>query len=456
MGKARWVGVHQQRLYWWSLAKLAEQYPDYSKDTLKGKKYPLIKKVKEGKIPMPEKPPESNEQHEGQLPNANMNAFEQLLKRSGIDPDNIAEIKEMTVWQSAKGGEDGEWDQIDNHGMRLRPKQTEELDKQMFFTQAAPVVIKPSRARMPKRPFERNLFFSDTQIAYRYYDGEYHPIHDEAAMAAARGIMRITKPDRIHNMGDSVDFPTYSRWDADSTHFNPVETTQMAINRAHEFWAQIIADTPFTKEYNEVDSNHTVRFDKMALKGLSQAVGLRRAGEMASKYPFLTYAWVMNFEQLGVKFHAGYDAAEQQIYPDMIGFHGKEVRSNGSTAHLRSNQHHNISTVSGHKHTFEIFTVTDRDGKQHYHIIIPALCDMWGNVSGYHSAVDPEGHPVRKNQGWQQGVVTVDVYPDGEKNIQFYEIRDGIAHVGDIEVDGNKILEQEPPQAPQMIYRNKA
>lgn len=341
----------------------------------------------------------------------------------------------VSTWEALTKDNDGE---AQIHTLHKYAVQPPELDLADFLHQAAPVRISPSRAKSVERGYETTLFFSDTQIGYRYIDGEYLPIHDESAMVCFRALAKHIRPDKLINLGDSVDFPTLSRFDPSSNHFDTTQSMQMSLDRAHRYWAELIADNP-QAERVEVDSNHTVRVGRAALKALSQFYGVRQAGASPEDAPFLTYAWLMNFKDLGVQFDGGYGAAEYMVYPDVLAKHGKESRGNaGSTAQMNSKKYYGLSTVQGHDHRYQMQTTTDRDGNYRTHVVVPALCDTWGMVDGYNAAVDHMGHPVRRAQGWQQGALELRRYPDGENQWLPLFIKDGISHYGDREFNGNK------------------
>ena len=67
MGKPKWVGIHLANLIWLDLDELERLYPDYTRDTLKGKRDFWKKKILKGEAQMPERPPEQQQPHEGKL-----------------------------------------------------------------------------------------------------------------------------------------------------------------------------------------------------------------------------------------------------------------------------------------------------------------------------------------------------------------------------------------------------
>lgn len=411
----KWAGEHLENLLSWAPKETARVY-GFSLDYVYTARRRAKQKLKSQERTMPETAPQQEPQGEnGRL---------------------------VRSWEvSAFNRETQEWETTTNRAWDHTPEATE-LTEDMFLRQAAPVVIRPSRVKPQKRNFTRTHFFGDTQIYYAMHEDSLYPIHDEAAMFCFRGIAKARQPDNLVNLGDTVDFPTVSKYPDSSNRFDAPGLMQKSIDRAHRYWAELGADVPHANKF-EVDSNHTIRVDRVAVNSLKQFYGLRRAGEDKEDYPFLTYAWLMNFKAIGVEFTSGYGAAELTLFDDLIAFHGRESRSNGSTAHMESKKNPGLSTVRGHDHRYQVHTTTDRGGNYRYHVVVPALCDIWGKVDGYHSVIDAMGKPVRRSQGWQQGIVEMDRYDDGEMTWTFIPIKDGVAHVDGKRFDGNPEAEEE-------------
>lgn len=360
-------------------------------------------------------------------------------KRKGTDMEKSNEPRLSKEWTvNAYDHKDGEWKEALNRSYEYPVDKSDDVNyEDLLIRRAKPVIAPRNRVKPVKRDFERTVFFGDEQIYYRYYEDEYHPIHDESAMMCMRGLVRYLRPDRLHNLGDPVDFSQYSKYEPDSNHFT-VQSAQLAIDRHAREWVELIHDAgPQLIEAVEEDSNHTIRIDKLARHALLNMFGLKRAGSGEDELPFLTYGWLMDFDKLGVKFNSGYGAIETKVYDDLLAFHGKEIRSNGSTAELMSKRYPYTSTVRGHDHRFQMHTTTGRDGEYFYHVVIPALCDINGDVPGYHSAVDVAGRPVKKVENWQNGIVVLDRYEDGAMNWKPIFINKGVTQLDGLRFDGN-------------------
>lgn len=333
-------------------------------------------------------------------------------------------------WESLTKNADGE---AEIHTLR---KYAYESDiTEIPVIQARPVKITPSKARRPERPFTRIVAFGDTQIDYRLYDGELHPIHDERAMKCARYILRYLMPDVIVNLGDSVDQSQFGHFDKDSNHFDA--TLQAAFDRVHSYYAELRTDNP-EAEIHEVDSNHNVRLGKYVLKHISQLYGFRPAGTDPSLYPMLTYPYMANLQAFDIKWHGGYGAAEYRYKDDLVFIHGNQVRSGGSTADLLSKKYPYANIIAGHGHKAQMHTRTTPDGKYLTAMQVGALCKTTGEVPGYGTGVDDMGHPVKAQQDWQQSVAVIDDYGDGYYDMRQVYINEGVAFFDGRYFDGNE------------------
>lgn len=299
-----------------------------------------------------------------------------------------------------------------------------DVDSVTFLSQANPVSIKSSKPRTVKRGYKIIVALGDMQIAYRKIGDSLVPIHDEAAMSVARKLCYQLSPDVIVNLGDTVDLPNLSKYEADSNHF--LTTLQMAFDRAHSYYAELRADNPNTRIV-EVDSNHNARISKFVIKNAMQFYGIRQAGQPPEAWPILTYPFLANLNAVGVEWIGGYEAAEYHYNDDLVFIHGKEVRSNGSTADMLSKKFPYKNVVAGHGHKAQTHTRTTSDGKYLTAIQVGALCKTTGEVPGYGTAVDDMGIPVRKQMDWQQGILVIKDYGDGNYEFNHVHIRNGKA-----------------------------
>jgi len=307
-----------------------------------------------------------------------------------------------------------------------------------FISQADPINIKPSKAKPKKRDYRHLVVFGDSQIEYRSIGGEMVPIHDERALDVVRQVCKELSPEVIVNLGDTVDLAALSRFQPDSDHFR--HSLNPAFNRVHQMYAQLRAENPHA-EIHEVDSNHNTRLGKFILNKVPELYGIKQAGSPDTAYPALTYPFFANLEAVDVKWHSGYGAA-QYVYgneyqaPPIVFKHGVTVVSNGSTANKESKDNPETHIVRGHGHRMESHYRTTRAGRYLASIMVGCTCRIDGFVPSYGSAVDDFGIPVPKQENWQQGILIVTDYMNGEYNFDHVAINNGVAHYRGKEFDG--------------------
>jgi hypothetical protein len=248
------------------------------------------------------------------------------------------------------------------------------------------------------------------QIDYRRIDNDLIPIHDEKAIAALIEFARDLRPDELINAGDTVDLAPLSRFTRDSDHF--YRTLGPSFQRIHDIYAQLRSDNPDAK-ITEVDSNHHKRLTDFVLKQMPDFYGVRQAGR-PEEDPVMTYPFLANLKHVGVNWIGGYGAATYEYKPDLAIIHGEFAVSSGSTAAKLSKANPDRNIVQGHVHRIESQYRTTRTGQYLGAFTIGALCRTDGFVPSYHSSVDHLGHPVAYNENWQQGVMVIKDYGDGQ------------------------------------------
>lgn len=304
--------------------------------------------------------------------------------------------------------------------VKTRPRPT--LDD-LVAKPVVPAIIKPSRAKIPNRDHKTIFVFGDAQIGYRRIDGEYVPIHDELAISAAVALARHLRPDVVVDLGDTVDFAELSRFPADSNHFY-TGTLQRSLQRTHEMYAEFTAVTPGATRV-AVDSNHVKRLDSYFLNRTPVVHGLKATND---KYPLLSFPNLVDLDDAKWDFVSGYEGAEYEYADDLAFIHGRFAVSNGSTAAKLSKENHDRNIVQGHKHSIESHWYTDRRGRKFGAFVCGALCRIDGVVPSYHSSIQVSGQPNRRFENWQNGVMVIHDYGQGNYQFDQVQINNGVIH----------------------------
>lgn len=288
-------------------------------------------------------------------------------------------------------------------------------DKQLIVEPVTAAIIKPERIKPINRDHKLLFVFSDAQIGYRRIDDELIPIHDEKAISAALKLAKDLNPDFVVDCADTTDFAELSRFNPDSDHFTG--TLQPSLQRTHELFAEFTANTPNAERRVTVASNHVKRLTDYVLKNAGVFYNLKGVGD---KYGALSYPGLLKLDSIGWDYIDGYPAAEYEYKPDLAFIHGTYAVSNGSTSSKLSKDNHDRNIIQGHKHSIETHYRTDRRGNQFGAFVVGALCRTDGIVPSYHNGIDQYNQPVKRYENWQNGVMVIRDYGDG--NYQFDQI----------------------------------
>lgn len=305
---------------------------------------------------------------------------------------------EVSAFDRAKN----EWTTTMNHSYETVPEIT-------------PVEVSPlkfDRKRARKLGAKTILAFGDTQIGYRRIGDRMEPLHDLSAMNATLALARNLQPDVLADLGDDIDLAELSRFAPDSRHFQ--NTLKPSLQADHDWHAQLSEVTP-KAERHLVDSNHAKRWGDYILKN---------AGVLA-EIPELKLNKLLKLEEIGWEFHGGYGAAEYEYADDLAFFHGTMATASGSTAFKLGTVNPDRNVVQGHAHRIESQYHTDRRGRKFGSFVVGALCRIDGVVPSYHSSIDHNDEPVQRYENWQQGVMVIRDFGEGQYTFDHAPIHKG-------------------------------
>lgn len=320
----------------------------------------------------------------------------ELLERSGIDPADIGEVKQIRLneWQAMSKDEEGEPVITDLKGASivLSPKWAEDPELP-FVRPATPVkVTNPRRETKREQAGGTAFIFPDQQIPY----------HDERACDIAMQILADMRGvTHVVNLGDLIDFPNYSRFDQE---LRFIGTTQEAIDKAHLHLAQQRALAP-NAEIVVLEGNHDRRLQKSLTQYSMDLFKLRRANTPES-WPVLSLPNLLALDDIGVIYVPGYPAGEYYITDYIKCIHGRRVGQRGTVA-KRVVDDERVTTITGHTHRYEMVgksTNTRQGKKDNFAITLGCLCRTDGTVPSTNSSTDHDGNPILRHEDWQQMV----------------------------------------------------
>jgi predicted phosphodiesterase len=347
----------------------------------------------------------------------------EALKKNNVEPELIGMVKSIRVstWTTTIKNADGEAEAHDNQGVQLvLDPAFSDGPKWPVIQQAPQVPIKLPKPKVNKAKVKTAIILPDPQIGFRrdLVEDTLDPFHDEKAMSIALQIIADVAPDQIINLGDFLDFPSFSRFIQEPTF---ALTTQKAINRGYRFLVEQRASAPNAK-VTLIAGNHDIRINKSIITNASAAFGLHRA-EKPDNWPVLSVPFLLRLDELNVEYIDGYPAGEYWINDNLKCIHGVKVRSNGSTA-MAVVADDRVSTIFGHVHRMELQykTVNVKDGFKTRLAFTPGtLARIDGTVPSTNGGTDEWGKPVTRYENWQQGIGIVH-YEEGNGDFHVYGV----------------------------------
>lgn len=359
-------------------------------------------------------------------PKERLGKLADLLERSGIDVADIGKIDSVKVWQGFYKDTDGEAHTVDMTGVVLSPSWSEG-PAWPVVQQAAPTVVKPVKANPVKRDTKVTVILPDPQIGYRRMsDGQMLATHDEVAIDVALQITAKIRPDKIVNLGDTLDLPEWSSKFLVLPEF--VLTTQPTIDYAHTFLAKQRAIAPEAEIYM-LGGNHDNRLGIAIAKNAMAAMRLRRANA-PEEWPLLSIPYLLRLEDIGVNYMGAYPAGRIQItnggngITPLWAIHGEKLDVvKVAKSERQSFVQGHIHRIAMHMETFEY-----RGDPETVVAFSPGcLCRIDGFVPSTKSGEDEWGIPFKRWENWQQGMAVVTEFPDGYWTAEIVPIHHGKA-----------------------------
>lgn len=351
-----------------------------------------------------------------------------ILRAKGIDLADLedATVRKVGFWQAMHRDDDGNAVVTDLARIELAPAW--ETGPAWPPVQPAPCqkYPPPAKPRTKGKGWRKAIVLPDMQIGYFLNaDDELEPIHDEAAVAVARAVIREQQPDMIVMVGDNADFAEFSRFRLSPAY---ARTTQATVDRCAALAADLRADAP-QAEIVWLEGNHEARLSFHIIDNAKAAFGLKRGMEPEG-WPVLSMPHLCHFDEAGINYVSGYPANDWWLNDNLRVIHGHKVTSNGSTAHKYLDDAR-VSTIFGHVHRAEHAERTrlTRDGPRTIMATSAGcLCRIDGVVPSTKGGMDVRGAPVPTAEDWQQGFHLIHHKPgDGPFSVERVSILNGWA-----------------------------
>lgn len=342
-----------------------------------------------------------------------LGAVAELLERSGIDPDDLNRVQKVNLWQGFYKDKDGVAHKVDMSGITMAPE-WDDGPQWPVVQPAKPVRPRSTGAAKVKNADEplTCVILPDPQIGFRSVNGQLDPFHCETSMALALAVTKSLRPDRIINLGDTLDFAEFSRFEI-LPEF--ASTTQATLDRAHEFLGQQREASREDTQIELIEGNHDRRLGNFITANARAALRLRQANTPES-WPVLSVPNLLRLDELGVEYVEGYPAGITWINDRLACVHGERLKVSQVVDEER------VSIIQGHIHRIARQHKTWRTAKGARTTLAASpgcLCRIDGAVPSTKGSTDASGRPIKRPEDWQNGMAVVTYMPgDGEFQVE--------------------------------------
>lgn len=330
----------------------------------------------------------------------------EMLEDRGIDLDAIGSIDKVRIneWQAMSKDADGEPVITDLRAASIILSPGWENGPQWpVVDHADPLIVKVPKDRSSKATgWKTAVILPDIQFGYRRLnDGTLDPFHDERALDIALQIVEAKRPDLTIFLGDVLDLAPVSRHRFEAGF---ALTMQPAIDRAHEYIAQVAA---LSGETRYISGNHDERIQHYLTDNALHAFGIKKAGAKPEEWPVMSVPYLLNLDDLGVEYVGAYPAGATYINDKLACIHGAKIGNKNRTAAQIVVEDEQVSVIYGHTHKRALAAKTRNSrGEPKFAMAYSpgCLCRIDGGVPSVKGGVDAFGRPIKAWEDWQQGV----------------------------------------------------
>ena len=321
---------------------------------------------------------------------SDINEVWKMLKERGFDPDQW-EIQSLTVNQ---------WEAPDIDGGKRLMEQTKATLKQkpQFLGELISAIGNLAKDGFSPQPtFKAKKSKQELLVVL----GDHQlPFRNQKLTDLSHSFLSSLEPDGLIYMGDLIDFPNLSKFEA-----NPdfTSTVQQGIDLGYQTLRDLKESAGLKKgsELIFIEGNHEVRLRRALINKLPQLFGIKQADVSEEEKSVLHLANLMKFNELGWIYWDEpsdvYPHPEYEIVKGLFARHGNFVRAKAGMSALANLDRVDGSIIQGHTHRLAITHHTRWTGQtmnQYSAIETGTMADL-------------EGLGYAKQPDWQGGFLTL-------------------------------------------------
>jgi hypothetical protein len=254
----------------------------------------------------------------------------------------------------------------------------------------------PPKPKTPRKDRERTVILTSDHHA---------PLVDKTLHKLTLDLLADEQPTEGLLMGDLMDFSTISRF-RDKDGF--AHGVQECLNGAFQILRDYREASPNTK-WSMLPGNHDCRLHYAIQDNVRELHRIAPAGE---ELPSLSFRRLLHLDELGINLiDTDWEAAKFPLSKKLTARHGYTTAKNAGDKMLSSLTR---STVQGHSHRLSLTLRTEHDDDPDE----PTSTRLAAEVGCMCEIHEGLGHAVDPN--WQQGLMMVHIWPDGDFHLTPY------------------------------------
>lgn len=327
-----------------------------------------------------------------------------MIRSRGLDPDDwVIDTITINEWEGPKAG--GETTTF--HQCKFTCKRKVSLAPLLVLPRTDGWIAPPKARMDPSRP-RKVVVVGDQQA----------PFHDPGLHACFLQYLKVHQPDEMISLGDSYDFPDISRHP-----FDPINNARVneCLQSGYEMFRDYVDAAPRMR-IRKLKGNHDIRPEQYLIsKGAGNLVGVSRPEtDTEPAQPVLDLAHLGRLDELGIEVvdsHGDYSLGQIALSDKLAVRHGWIVRTGSGASALKTLEHLGHSVIVGHTHRQAIVSQSKHEIDHQIRTLKGVEAGCMCRVSqevGDDNRIWPSYAP---SPDWQQGFVTVTVWPSGEFSV---------------------------------------